>query len=367
MRRYHDLLKAWLNGNSTFPLRFAVGRLSDDFTILREYIPELTVQSKRYGFRIESERRNSRRLGEQDFPVAIYIDSLEIVLNILGKQKEFEHFQNDVGLIRTMLPALEAWMEQNPRSIIEYHDEWSQLLEVCQFLMQNPKPDLFIRELPISPHTKFVETHKRILRSLLDHLRPASLDEEQSDFARRYGLRTDESSVRLRLLDNQLERRYGLAIDDLSIPISQLEKLNLQDQVGLIVENKTSFLTLPFLSHTFAIFGSGFDVTILKQVNWLKKCRLLYWGDLDAQGFEILAFLRRALPQVQSVMMDNETFENFTEFVVSGTPAVPTRYPELTDKEVMLYLWLADNNLRLEQERIQSDYIVLQLSQSLDE
>ena len=365
-RRYPDLLRAWLRHDNLFPLRFPIGLLSDDFTALREYIKELTANAKRYDYRIEFVRRNSRRMGEQDFPIAIYIDSFDVVLSILGKQKEFEYLQTDVIAIRTKIPTLESWMEEYPLSIIEYHDEWLHLLEVCQFLMQNPQPDLFIRELPISPHTKFIETHKSILRSLLDHLRPASLDEGQSDFALRYGFRIDEQLVRIRLLDNQFNQRYGLALDDLAVPISQLDKLDLHDQTALIIENKTSFLTLPLLSNTFAIFGSGFDVTALKQVKWLTRCRLVYWGDLDAQGFEILALLRRSLPHVQSIMMDEETFRTFREFAVTGTPAVPIRYAELTDDEAILCQWLADHNLRLEQERIQSSYVSKQILQSLN-
>jgi hypothetical protein len=91
-------------------------------------------------------------------------------------------------------------------------------------------------------------------------------------------------------------------------------------------------------------------VSILKAVAWLKHTRLLYWGDLDAQGFEILALLRRSLPNIQSVMMNQETLETFRKFAVPGTPAIPAYYLELIDDEMTVYQWLADHNLRLEQE-----------------
>ncbi len=361
LRQYPDVLTAWLTGDNLFPIRIPVGRLPEDFAAVRDYIQELKTGGKRYSYRIEFERRRSKRWGEQDFPIAVYIDSLEILVSYLGKQQEFEHFQNDVALIRAIQPLLEIWMVRYPHKIIEYVGEWGDLLQVCQFFIDNPQPDLFMRELPINAHTKFIEAHKRILRSLLDHLQPLSIDETQSDFARRYGLRTDEPLVRIRLLDNQLEKRHGLGIHDLTIPISQLESLNLSTELGIIVENKTSFLTLPSFPGTFAIFGSGFDVSILKAVSWLKHTRLLYWGDLDAQGFEILALLRRSLPNIQSVMMNQETLETFRKFAVPGTPAIPAYYPELIDDEAVVYKRLADHNLRLEQERIDLQYVSLQL------
>jgi hypothetical protein len=361
LRQYPDVLTAWLTSDNFFPIRIPVGRLPEDFATVREYIQELKTGAKRYGYRIEFERRRSKRWGEQDFPTAVYIDTLEILLAFLGKQQEAQNFQNDAALILSVQPLLESWMVRYPLKIIEYAGKWADLLQVCQFFIDNPQHDLFMRELPINAHTKFIEGHKSILRSLLDHLQPQSIDETQSDFARRYGLRTDEPLVRIRLLDNQLEKRHELGIHDLTIPVSQLQSLDLSTELGIIVENKTSFLTLPSFPGAFAIFGSGFDVSILKVVTWLKHTRLLYWGDLDAQGFEILALLRRSLPNVQSVMMNQETLEKFRKFAVSGTPAIPTHYPELRDDEAAVYQLLADHNLRLEQERIDPQYVSLQL------
>lgn len=356
LRRYPDWLRAWLNDDSVFPLVIPVGRLPDDFAGLRESLAELETASQRYGFHIETQRRRSRKWGEQDFPLAIHINTPYTLLTLIGKREEFQRFQDDAVSIRAALPALESWIRQYPERVIEYHGEWAGLLEVCRFFVENPQPDRFMRELPISPHSKFIETHKPVLRSLLDHLLPEAINPEHSDFAARFGLRVDEPLLRLRLLDQQLERRYGLAIHDLSLPVSQLAALDLRDQIGIIVENKTPFLTLPVLPQAFAIFGSGFDANSLKAIEWLKHCRLLYWGDLDAQGFEILAMARRALPQLESIMMDQATFDTFKMFAVPGTPASPIQLVELTPSEWALCQHLTDLSLRLEQERIQLEY-----------
>lgn len=363
LRRYPSLLRAWVSDENIFPVRLPVGQLPDNIADLREYIRDLELGRKRYGYRITTERRKSKKHGQQDFPVAVFIDTSETMLQLIDKTEEFQQFIEDVRVIQTSLPSLESWLVQHPEMVIEYHGKWGQLLEVCQFLVANPQPEVFIRELPVSPHTKFIEGHKRILRSLLDHLQVAKV--EQHDFAPRYGLRTDEPLVRLRFLDRQLEKSYGLAIEDISIPISQLTSLDLRTETAIIVENKTSFLTLPSLSRTFAIFGSGFDVRGLKKIDWLKHCRILYWGDIDAQGFEILAMLRQILPHTQSIMMNQLTFEYFRKYAVAGTPAAPSRYQELTSEEQHLCQWLSDHNLRLEQERIHRDYVTSKLQQAI--
>src|SRR5579859_996293 len=258
-------------------------------------------------------------------------------------------------------------MSEYPQRIIEYQDEWTQLLEVCQFFLQNSQPGLFIRELAVSPHTKYIESRKSILRQLLDYLLPDSAkNTEQSDFALRYGLRQHEGLARLRLLDNQLNQRYGLALTDISTITSELNSLDLSQDVGIIVENKTTFLNLPPVKHAFAFFGSGYDVVKLQQIKWLQETRLLYWGDIDAQGFEILASFRRSLPKVQSILMDHDTFDLFKDYAVTGTPTIPIMNLQLTAEEQLMYHWLVENNRRLEQERVQMLYAVSKLRQVID-
>lgn len=44
---------------------------------------------------------------------------------------------------------------------------------------------------------------------------------------------------------------------------------------------------------------------------FLPHAQLYYWGDLDAQGFEILSQFRGYFPQAQSLLMDSETFNRF--------------------------------------------------------
>ncbi len=163
-------------------------------------------------------------------------------------------------------------------------------------------------------------------------------------------------------LDKEISQIYFSGLDDLAIPISQFETLNLPTKKVLVVENKTTlyttttFLTLPKMDKTIAIFGSGYSVANLKNVKWFKNIELLYWGDIDVQGFEILSQFRGYFPQTKSVLMDLVTFEKFFEHDL-GTPTNISTILNLTDSEQELYDILKTNNWRLEQEKIPFDYV----------
>jgi hypothetical protein len=103
----------------------------------------------------------------------------------------------------------------------------------------------------------------------------------------------------------------------------------------LVVENKTTLyttLTLPKMNDTIAIFGSGFSVFNLKNVRWFDNLKLLYWGDIDVQGFEILSQFRTYFPQTKSVLMDKQTFDKFFENDKGTQTNISTKL-NLTDEE----------------------------------
>jgi hypothetical protein len=257
------------------------------------------------------------------------------------------------------VPALGAWLARNPEPVIAHHGAWPDLLLACAYFLEHPRPDRYLRELPIAVHTKFVETHAGILRRLLDAvLPPDAIAPTETMFERRYGLRYDEPLVRLRFLDDDLRQRLGLPLADLSAPLSQVAALPLRGVRCVITENKMTFLTLPPLRDTYAIFGGGFGAEALAGLDWLAEAPVFYWGDLDAQGFQILSRLRASLPHVVAVMMDAATFDAFQEFAVPGTPCAVTALPHLTPAEHALFARLARDGPRLEQERITHAYAV---------
>jgi hypothetical protein len=312
-----------------------------------------------HGYTLEFQKVKTKHLGTQDLPTAIYFDTKKDFLKYLGKEKETELFKQDYLSIITDFPELKDWVVKNPSKIIQNHGHWEGILKVCNYFKKNPQPNLYIRELPIQLHTKFIERNQSIIKDLLDVLIWEYSIQEEKQFEKRFNLKFSEPQVRFKILDKAISQNHFQGLDDIAIPISQFESLELPLERVLIVENKTTLyttLTLPKMDKTIAVFGSGYAVNNLKNVSWLLNVELLYWGDIDVQGFEILSQFRSYFSNAKSILMDKETFQKFFENdtgVVSGVSAELN----LTMLENTLYQLLRTNNWRLEQEKIPLDHV----------
>ncbi len=339
---------------------------SDDYLNSTKAVEQLLKSSKEqigYGYKVEfSPPKNTRRYGTQSFPTRIVIEETDY-LKFIRKEKEFSAFKEAVALIRSEVPQLNTWLKQNPQKVINYLSKWADLLRVCLYFLANPKPNLYIRELPINVHTKFIEEHKGILRQLLDNLLPDDVIQKgESEFEKRFPLRYGEPLIRIRILDKDLQNKYRFAISDFSMPVSEFARLELQRHQFIITENQINFLTLPAINNSFAIFGGGFNISILKDVSWLANCPVFYWGDIDAQGFIILSHLRSYFTQTISIMMDEGTFTTFKQFSVTGRVCNRVNVPYLTKEEYDLFVRLSKQTIRLEQEKISQDFVIDKLS-----
>jgi hypothetical protein len=225
---------------------------------------------------------------------------------------------------------------------------------------------MYIRELPINVHTKFIQQYKGILQELLEIIIPGHIQLEGNHFEERFFLKTPEPLIRFRRLDNTDKAVdagiFGLS-DDLGLPAETFFNLNPQCGRVVITENLMTFLTLPSLANTMAIYGGGFKVEILKKAHWLKSKTIIYWGDIDVHGFLILSMVRRYFPAVQSFLMDEETFEKYKHLCGKGVGGgeQENKALNLTPAELKLYRLIAAENLRLEQEHIPQDYVAAQL------
>ncbi len=103
--------------------------------------------------------------------------------------------------------------------------------------------------------------------------------------------------------------------------------------------------------------SDGDGVTRFRRIPWLDLADLYYWGDLDADGFRILANLRRSDPQVQSLLMDRHTFQVHRHRAVAGNGRQFDAQPTLTESKNGLLQYFAQENLRLEQETLRDSHV----------
>lgn len=363
-RKYFSILQSLIEGTnfSRLEIRGDKTYTKSSLVEFEKEIIAIASQSKEkrgFGYTLEFQKVKTKHLGTQDLPISIYFDTEKDYLKYLGKEKETERFKNDSKKIISSFPELKNWVLQNPAKVIQNQNEWDNILLVCGYFKVNPKPNLYVRELPINVHTKFIERNQNVIKDLLNILNSDQINQDDNKFEKRFNLKFSEPQVRFKILDKEISNNFFSGLDDLAIPISQFEKLNLPIEKVIVVENKTTLyttLTLPNMNKAVAIFGSGYSVYNLKNVEWLKHIELLYWGDIDVQGFEILSQFRGYFPQTKSVLMDILTFDKFFENDL-GTITNLTTKLNLNLEEQQLYNILKLNNWRLEQEKIPFDFV----------
>ncbi|QDT23699.1 hypothetical protein HG66A1_55220 [Gimesia chilikensis] len=369
-KAYPRFLKRWVSGEveDFFPYRVKV-RLTLDPRNPKETIDAhelLLAHSKDqrgWGYTVHRELKRKRDFGTNLVPTAITVDTLEDLLRLAKKQDEFEKTRTVIEKVRFHFPQLEDWLVAEVTKIAKLAESVDGLIQVTNYLIAHPVPDCYIRQLPVLVDTKFVENHEHTLKQWLDKLLPAyAINVNENKLVHRFGFRDSQPHHSFRLLDPELQSELNLPFDELSLPLRYLKTLDVRDTTVFIVENNLNLLTLPTFHRGVAIRGEGNAVMQLKDLSWLSKNQLIYWGDIDVEGFQILSRLRKFFPHTDSVMMDQETLNSHTTAIVKGNPSQPEAPPNLTNREAEAYEYCLNNQCRLEQERILQNYVENQIA-----
>lgn len=358
--KYPDVIQQLLRGEAPFPLplRYPRIRTTDSREAILRDIKTLQAESREtrgHGLTIEWRDIDTQRYGRNRLPGDICFATKDDFLSYIEKTAETRRILEAAALLTTAFPNLASGLPRHWR-LLRDRDPlfWQHVCRVIRYFRDHPFPDRYARQLPIKVPTKFIQQNRLLLEKFLFLVTPKSLLEDGETFEERLGLKTPEGLVDCRILDDSVRPEW--IFRQFTIPLSDLRHLEeLPVRNVLITENRINFLTLPSLPSTLAIQGQGFAVTRLKRVPFLTQRRIFYWGDLDAQGFEILAVLRRSFPQVESVLMD-PTIWNDPD--LHRQPGVHTRnqphqfLPFLHPEEAVLFENLRTMNLRIEQEQI---------------
>lgn len=242
--------------------------------------------------------------------------------------------------------------------------DMERLLAVCRWAIEHPTEGLRAREVAVpGVDTKWLESRTRVVELLVEAARAGR---EGSNPGSGLGLKRADLRIRMRLLDPRID----FPLRDVESPVDQLATL-WTDSRGprhlVVVENLTTFLALPDLPDTIAVFGRGFAVDAVAALPWALTARIVYWGDLDSHGFAILDRLRHHAPGATSVMMDVETFSAWRGFSVPDPTPTRTSPTRLTPGEfAALEALTIAGDLRVEQERIPWDWALARLRAAYD-
>lgn len=361
LKWWKDFLISCIESKSFFPKEInRIGKVSskdilNQLSAHKRSIETLKAHAKgnkKFGYNLLCEERNFDKIGKQVVPVKILIESVEDYLQISGKIKEYQRFCKNYSLIVEELPLLIDWIKNNPQKLIE-HETWADTLKVCKYFIANPRPNMYVRQLPIDVHTKYIIENKSTITSLLNFLIPENINKEEKDFEKRFNLLSKEQLIRIRFLDKSKSPLQN--ITDISFTEKELRYYDFKVDNIFIAENLMNFLTLPQLNNTIAIWsGGGFNISYLRNVEWLKDKQFYYWGDIDSHGFHILNQCRSYFSNTVSVMMNEETLSRFQ--YSEGKQANSQSLKWLNEGETKLYNRVRKNNIRLEQEKITQSF-----------
>ncbi|MBN2532535.1 MAG: hypothetical protein JXB88_06560 [Spirochaetales bacterium] len=360
-KSYYKFLKAWLKEEEFFPLDIPSnkGKSTDPYLVRKQELEVLIEQSrlkKEFGYSLELKEVNTRKEGLQTIVNRLFFAHRSDFLGYIEKEAEFRRFKESVGSIGTAIPALKPWIYHHIALVINNYYVWKDLILVCNYFINNPRPGCYVRELPVPVHTKFIEENQGILRKLLDYLLPAeSIKKNETDFALRFFLKKPEPMIRFRILDKET---VFMGLKDVAVLRSDFDMLKIPAKKVVIMENLITFLTFPSFKDTIAMVGLGFGVSGWKDVRWLNDKEIIYWGDIDPPGFEILSSLRSVFPHTRSVMMDRKTYNTFRPYTTRSLGMRKCLSLNLTPSEYEMYEYLLINpkQSRLEQERISLEY-----------
>ena len=373
------ILAARLGAEPLFPLALRLSRpevreLSDRFAEARDWIRTLEEGSKKatgVGYEIVYAEVNHRQLGLNRVPQSLLVPREADALALIGKRRQSDAFDRLVETTKAAHPELLLWLAKRPLDLLDHADDWVRLLSVVSWFRNHPRPGIYARQIDVEGiHTKFIETHRRLLAELLDLVLPAEHIDQQAigaqAFERRLGLLCKPALLRFRVLDQSL-RVQGL--EDVSTPIAQFARLDLPARRVFIVENEINGLAFPQAEASIILFGLGYGVDRLGLVPWLQDKAIYYWGDLDTHGFAILDSLRAVFPNARSFLMDRQTLLSHRPLWVEEPEPSQVPLSRLTEDENKVFEDLRFDRLghrvRLEQERIAFGHVARTLASLL--
>lgn len=303
--------------------------------------------------------RRWKALGVQRLPEKLALRGPEDVAMWIGESARWERAQSRYRMLTARWPVLAQQLPKYFDVLAGYADaDFHRLAEMLDWIANHPKSDLYPRQLPVSGlDSKWLDGRKGLLTDLVAAIQEDSFSE--LDFYQRCGLKAPPLLVRMRVLDQALRARVG-GMGDITAPVEDLAGLNLPVSHVFIVENLQTGLAMSDMPDAVVFMRLGYNVDVLAHFPWLARAKCIYWGDLDTHGFAILHRARSYIPELQSVLMDENTLLQHKALWVDESAQHPaTELTLLTEQEQQLYRDLKQQrwgqNVRLEQERVNWD------------
>lgn len=358
-------LTAYATGQAWTPVSLPVRgpdarELLDRLDEARQWLDRF--QSGVSGLDIEYKVVQGRTLGANRIPDRVVARSFEQLVAALRVTGEVTRFDAVLARTEAVLPGLVPWVRSHPMEALQHAPVWDQTLAALSWVITREPTGRYLRQIDAEGvDTKFVERHYRLLDELLTAMLPPDRVGESGGgvegFAAKFGFLTKPGYTRLRILDPALQLAPG--ISEMTIRTDELVGVSPPAETVFVIENEVTYLAFPAVAGSVVVFGSGFALAGLARFGrsaWLADRQVVYWGDIDTHGFDILSRLRAVYPTVRSILMDRETLLAHRSQWVREDAPTRKALDYLTPDEDALFRDLVEGAygeaVRLEQERV---------------
>jgi len=345
--------------STSWPHAFSLGEpssanLATDFAAAATWAATWRTWSSTHGTSLRTRTRRVHNT-DQHFPTHLVVADADIAARLCGQlwPQRLERGRKRVTLLAAQFPHLfEAGMlAKTVAAVDELHDvDFELLCRAGDWFAKHQATGLTPRQVPIEGlHAKWLNHRLSLVRQL------AGRDD--------LGLLPPHPPrVHFTYLDSAhlaagARRHDSATIGDRAMP-------EYQPRVVVISENKDTAIHFPELDRGISVEGVGRGGGSIAALPWLTEAEhIFYWGDMDADGLEILNEFRAVGVQATSLFMDLSAFAEWEQFGTNvdarGRPLQarkPRPVPFLTDAEEALYRCLTSETWaryrRVEQERI---------------
>ncbi|MFI6883871.1 Wadjet anti-phage system protein JetD domain-containing protein [Streptosporangium canum] len=289
----------------------------------------------------------------QSIPTHLTIPDFDTAVGLLGTEwkQRIQRGRNRLAVLKSTFPGT-AELPKLVRAVDGYSaTDFNLLCTAASWFKNNSASGLTPRQVPIEGlHAKWLNTHKNLVQALAGTDSLGLLPDHPQRIHFTY-LDPGHRASRQRWHDSA-------TVGDTMIPAYPPE-------IVIISENKDTAIHFPPLPKTVSIEGAGFGgAAAIASLEWISTApHVIYWGDMDSAGFEIVNLFREQGLPVRTVLMDLPTFELYERFGTTtdargnllGAP-VRKNLIHLSDNELALYNGLTDpawaRVRRVEQERI---------------
>lgn len=356
---HRRLARTWhedATGTAHWPHTFSLGQptksdLESNFADYQRAILQLRRWAAEHELPLKTRARIVKGT-RQDIPTAVTVPSLQTAADISGGKwgSRLQRAQRRLAVLQTEFPQATGW-PTIVRVVDDYNElDFSLLRTVATWFTMNDATGLTPRQVPIpGVHAKWLNTHQRTIQLLTS--------QDNLGLAPAHPSRIHFTYLDPTYLTAGSRRHDSATVGDPMTPAYI-------PAIVIISENKDTAINFPTIPEGIAIEGAGTGGSTIAQFPWITQApTLLYWGDLDSAGFEILNEFRRAGVPASSMLMDTATLRAYGRFGTNNDPQgrqISARRSKqaldrLTPEENAAYdelLGSPTGPRRLEQERI---------------